>query len=190
MAANDRLGNLPERLGPVAERLVDYWLSLPKTGGVPARAALDPAAFRHILPNFMIWELNRGRDAKWRLVGSGIREWFGRELTGRDVLEIHTDAAKPKAVAAGLAMAAQPCGAWGLMALRSPQGYDFLVEVMCLPLRDAAEKVTLFANTMERIQERRFFDAMAAAGARMVNFVEHRFIDIGFGLPKLPRAKA
>lgn len=185
--ANDRLGNLPERLGPVAKRFIDYWLSLPKAAGVPARAELDPAAIRDILPFFLLWEINDGRSAKWRLAGSGIREWFGRELTGRDVLEIHTDAAKPKAEAAGLAMAAQPCGAWGLMALDSPQGYHFLVEVMCLPLRDAAGRVTLFANTMERHQGRAFFDAMAAAGARMINFVEHRFIDVGAGLPIFPR---
>lgn len=36
-------------------------------------------------------------------------------------------------------------------------------------------------------QDRTFFDAIAAAGARMVNFVEHRFIDIGAGLPISPR---
>lgn len=187
MAANDRLGNLPERLGAVAGRFLDCWLSLPKTACVPARAALDPAAIREILPYFMLWELNRGHDAKWRLVGSGIREWFGRELTGRGVREIHAEAARPKAVAAGLAMGAQPCGAWGLMALASPQGYDFLIEVLCLPLRDAEGRVTLFANTMERVQDRQFFDAMAAAGARMVNFFEHRFVDIGAGLPTFAR---
>ena len=183
MAANDRLGNLPERLGSVAGRFLEYWHSLPKADRVPARAALDPAAIREILPYFLLWELNRGHDAKWRLVGSGVREWFGRELTGRDVLEMHAETARPKAVAAGLAMGAQPCGAWGLMALHSPQGYDFLVEVLCLPLRDLEGRVTLFANTMERMHDRPFFDAMAAAGARMINFVEHRFIDIGAGLP-------
>jgi len=187
MAANDRLGNMPGPLGPVAETFIDYWLSLPKTGRVPARADLDPVAIRDILPNFLLWELNRGHDAKWRLVGSGIREWFGRELTGTDVIDIHAEASKQKAIAAGLAMGAQPCGAWGLMALRSPQGYDFLVEVMCLPLRDAQGKVTLFANTMERRADRAYFDAIAAAGARMVNFVEHRFIDIGAGLPVFVR---
>ena len=187
MSANDRLGNLPERLGAIAGRFIEYWLSLPKSGCVPRRADLDPISFRGILPNFLIWQLNQGHGAKWRLVGSGIREWFGRELTGRDVLEIYADAAKPKAVAAGLAMAAQPCGAWGLMALNSPQGYDFLVEVMCLPLRDAEGKVTLFANTMERVQDRSYFDAMAAAGARLESFVAHRFIDIGAGRPAFPR---
>jgi hypothetical protein len=73
------------------------------------------------------------------------------------------------------------------MALHSPQGYDFLVEVVALPLRDGAGRVSLFGNTMERLQDRTFFDAMAAAGARMVNFVEHRFIDIGAGLPTFER---
>jgi hypothetical protein len=111
MAGKERLGNLPERLGAVAARYVDYWLSLPKVKGVPARADLDPLAIREILPFFLLWELNRGHDSKWRLVGSGIRDWFGRELTGRDVIELHTEDVKPKAVAAGLAMGAQPCGA-------------------------------------------------------------------------------
>ncbi|MBL8662738.1 MAG: PAS domain-containing protein [Candidatus Odyssella sp.] len=183
MAANDRLGNLPEKLGAVAARFVDYWATLPKTGHVPMRAAIEPAAIREILPHFLLWGGTSGSDATWRLVGSGIRDWFGRELTGTNVLDIHADAAKPKAVAAGLAMRAQPCGAWGLMMLTSPQGYDFLLEVLCLPLRDAGGRISLFANTMERVREHRYFDAMAAAGARMIGFVEHRFIDIGAGLP-------
>ena len=49
--------------------------------------------------------------------------------------------------------------------------------------------MTLFGNTMERLQDRKFFNAMAAAGARMVNFVEHRFIDIGAGLPTFERRR-
>lgn len=189
MVANDRLGNLPDRLGAVAERLAGYWVTLPMIDRVPMRAHLDPLAIREVLPNFMMWDINQGHDAKFRLVGSAVRDWFGRELTGRDVLEIYTDTAKPKAVAAGLAMGAQPCGAWGLMALHSPQGYDFLVEVICLPLRDGEGRISLFANTMERVQDRRFFDAIAAAGARMINFVEHRFIDIGAGLPVFARQR-
>jgi hypothetical protein len=30
---------------------------------------------------------------------------------------------------------------------------------------------------------------MAASGARMVSFLEHRFIDIGAGLPAFPRRR-
>ncbi len=187
MTGVPRLGNLPERLGPVARRFVDYWLTLPKDACVPARAALDPAAIREILPFFLLWELKDAAEARWRLVGSGIRDWLGRELTGRDVLEMYDEATRPKAFMAGLAMGAQPCGAWGLAMLHSPRGYDFLVEVICLPLRDRAGRVTLFANTMERVEDRRFFDAVAAAGARMVSFVEHRFIDVGAGLPNFAR---
>jgi hypothetical protein len=182
--------NLPESLGAVGARYVQYWETFPKIDLVPPRSALDPTAIPDLLPNLMLWELRDVHDARWRLVGSAVREWFGRELTGTDVLEIHMPAARPKAMAAGAAMAAQPCGAWGLMALRSPRGYDFLVEVTCLPLRDAAGTVTLFANTMERLRDRSYFDAMAAAGARMVNFVEHRFIDIGAGLPVFPRGRS
>jgi hypothetical protein len=37
MAANDRIGNLPERIGPLGRRFAEYWSSLPKTGLVPAR---------------------------------------------------------------------------------------------------------------------------------------------------------
>jgi hypothetical protein len=187
MAANDRLGNLPERLGPFAARLVEYWAELPKDALVPRRADLDPTAIREILPRFLMWEIKSSHDATWRLVGSGIREWFGRELTGESALGIHEESARPKVIAAGLAMAAQPCGAWGLMTLHSPQGYDFVVEVLSLPLRDARGRINLFASTMERVQDRAYFDAIAAAGARMVNFLDHRFIDIGAGLPIFPR---
>ncbi|MCW5771923.1 MAG: PAS domain-containing protein [Rhodospirillaceae bacterium] len=180
-----QLGNLPERLGPMARRFAAYWLSLPCQDLVPARSALDPVAIPDLLPHFMLWEINDVVHARFRLVGSAVRDWFGTELTGKPVLDIHAEGSRHKAVQAGAVMAATPCGAWGLMALRSPTLYDFLVEVLCLPMLDAEGKVGLFANTMERVQDRRFFDAMAASGARAINFVEHRFVDIGAGLPQL-----
>jgi hypothetical protein len=99
------------------------------------------------------------------------------------------EAARPRAIAAGRAPAARSCGAWGIMALHSPQDYDFLVDVMCLPLLASEGQAGLFANAMERMENRRFFDAMAAVGARAVDLVEHRFVDIGAGLPK-PAARA
>lgn len=187
MEPHARLGNLPERLGPMARRLADYWLSLPSRDLIPPRSALDPVAIPDLLPYLMLWEINAVEDAKWRLVGSAIRDWFGFELTGKPVLDIHAAGSRPRAVAAGAAMAAQPCGSWGLMALRSPRNYDFLVEILCLPLRDAEGGATLFVNSMERVQDRNFFDSIAAAGARAINFVAHRFVDIGAGLPDLRR---
>lgn len=183
------LANLPPRLGDVARFFASYWTGLPKQDGVPARAALDMGAMRSILPCFMIWEAKGLHDARWRLVGSGIREWFGMELTGRPVIDIHTPASRPKAVAAARAMIALPCGSWGLMSLRSPQGYDFVVEILCLPLRAADGSLSMFANTMERIRDHRHFDSIAAAGARAISFAEHRFIDIGAGIPDARRLR-
>ncbi len=188
--ANMPLGNLPPRLGDAARFFATYWSSLPRQDGVPPRAALDMAAMRSILACFMIWETHGLHDARWRLVGSGIRDWLGMELTGRPVIDIHTPASRPKAVAAARAMIALPCGSWGLMSLRSPQGYDFAVEIMCLPLRAADGSLSMFGNTMERIRDQRHFDSIAAAGARAISFAEHRFIDIGAGLPDARRLRS
>jgi hypothetical protein len=45
MAANDRLGNLPERLGPIAARLIECWADLPKSGLVPSAPISTPSRF-------------------------------------------------------------------------------------------------------------------------------------------------
>lgn len=80
---NGTVAGLPdERL----RRLADYWFARCDEGGVPARASIDPVDFPDLLPNIMLIErvIEDGRDRyRFRLAGTDIARYTGRELTGR-----------------------------------------------------------------------------------------------------------
>lgn len=67
-------------------RLADYWSVRCKDGGVPARSAIDPLDFPDLLANIMLIErvMEAGQDRyRFRLAGTDIARFTGRELTGR-----------------------------------------------------------------------------------------------------------
>lgn len=72
-------------------RLADYWSARRKDGGVPARADIDPLDFPGLLPNIMLIECVMAGDRdryRFRLAGTDIARFTGRELTGRFLDEV------------------------------------------------------------------------------------------------------
>lgn len=71
--------------------LADYWVARRSADGVPARAAIDPLDFPTLLPNIMLIErvVENGNDRyRFRLAGTDIARFTGRELTGRFLDEV------------------------------------------------------------------------------------------------------
>lgn len=72
-------------------RLADYWFARCGQNGVPPRAAIDPIDFPALLPNIILIErvIEDGRDRyRFRLAGTDIARYTGRELTGRFLDEV------------------------------------------------------------------------------------------------------
>lgn len=72
-------------------RLADYWFARCSEDSVPARAAIDPVDFPDLLPNIMLIErvIEEGHDRyRFRLAGTDIAHYTGRELTGRFLDEV------------------------------------------------------------------------------------------------------
>lgn len=86
-------GDIPETAAwhPRVRRLYAYWRQIcPPGGGLPGRRAFDPCAVPDLLPG--IWLLDIARAPfriRYRLVGTGIVEAIGREVTGRWLDEAH-----------------------------------------------------------------------------------------------------
>ena len=182
------LGNLPERLGPLAAEYAAYWLSLPKTGGVPMKRDLDPGAMRRFVANFVIVERQDRRHFSWRLAGTAIRELAGVEVTGTDALAARDAKQREKGIAAYNAQLDTPCGAWGIVMLRTAGGTLVPTEVMVLPLRADDESLRFLANTVDPGARAMLPSDLPTGAMTMLSWPEHRFIDIGFGLPKLAPA--
>jgi hypothetical protein len=82
------LADLSERLRhPLQHRLLDYWRSKAPAGGLPSRRDIDPVEMgAKLLPWLVlydvVWEHARPRF-RFRLVGTGNVERYGRDATGK-----------------------------------------------------------------------------------------------------------
>jgi hypothetical protein len=187
MASLAGLGNLPEKLGSLAAAYADYWLSLPKIEGVPTKSALDPAAMRRFVANLVMIERHDRAHFTWRLMGSAVRDLTGTELTGKDAFVFHNAEQRAKALVAYNAQLDTPCGAWGVTILRSAGGQEIPTEVMAFPLRGDDETVRFLANTVEPRSNLTLIGVTDLLEMKFLSWPEHRFVDIGFGLPRLAR---
>jgi hypothetical protein len=72
-----------------------YWSSLRATGRLPCRAQIDPVALKRLLPTISLIDVQRlpaGRGYRQRLAGTGLYPVYGREITGRLIEEIYSEA--------------------------------------------------------------------------------------------------
>ncbi len=76
---------------PKLQRLHRYWVSIhPDTQRLPGRQNFDPVEIRDLLPN--VWLLDVQRKPfrlKYRLMGTRVVEWIGKDYTGRWLDEVH-----------------------------------------------------------------------------------------------------
>jgi hypothetical protein len=73
---------------PMLRFAFDYWLAKAPAGLLPGRQHIDPIELRSILPNVILIDVERDQAEprfRIRLVGTGVTEATGRDLTGRYV---------------------------------------------------------------------------------------------------------
>jgi len=190
MSLVEGLTNLPPKIGAAAAAWGAYWVSMPKRDGVPMKNELDPGAMRRFVASLVMVERHAPRRFTWRLMGTAVRNLTGVELTGTDAFNFHGERQREKAIVAYNAQLDTPCGAWGMTILRGAGGFEIPVEVLVLPLRADDGALRFLANTVERLPDGRRLDSAAAVDMKLLSWPEHRFVDIGFGLPKIPRRRA
>jgi hypothetical protein len=82
---------LPDDAAPKIKALYAYWLSIRPAGGLlPARRHFDPLDIPELLPN--IWMIDVRRDPlrfRFRLIGTEVVRFTGRDATGRWLDEVY-----------------------------------------------------------------------------------------------------
>ena len=73
---------------PAQSELVAHWHTCRREAELPNRERLDPGAIRAHLSAISMVEMGVSGRAKFRLVGSGLRQIFGREMRGRFLSEL------------------------------------------------------------------------------------------------------
>ncbi|MDB5451961.1 MAG: hypothetical protein JWO33_539 [Caulobacteraceae bacterium] len=85
------------------EELYSYWASLRRGSKLPARADIQPGAFKRLLPTVSLIDVEKGGsrgesrgedlDFRLRLAGTGLYSVYGREITGRRLCDVYNSSA-------------------------------------------------------------------------------------------------
>lgn len=169
---------------PEACRLLfEHWSDIRGDALVPPRADLDPARLRSILPCLRILEIVSPGMIRCKLSGTALRDLFGFDPTGRNLLELTPPAQRRERAWRYWTGATQPCGSVFGGRLRFLSGAMAPYLGLALPLRPAQEGgpmlvVSAIAPVADRgwINERSEQELYLAA--------DFTFVDIGAGVPE------
>ncbi len=76
---------------PGLRALYDYWGERRPGPRLPGRQHLDPLDIPMLLPNVMLIDVGEGDDLRFRLVGTALVGWFGRDATGLPLKAVYAD---------------------------------------------------------------------------------------------------
>ena len=76
-------GNVPDNCHARIRQVVEYWLSIHPTRGLPGRQHFDPIEIPDLLANIRLLDVFRNPlRFKTRLMGTVLHDFFGQEQTG------------------------------------------------------------------------------------------------------------
>ena len=113
--------------------LLDHWRSLSRDGVVPARADLDPMAFRELLPQVLVLGRNAPGDYRFRLAGSIVEDLHGGIKRGAAALPLwaEDDRVQIKAVLEAVTRRCEPVV---ITALGEASPFSLTLEILFAPL--------------------------------------------------------
>ena len=74
---------LPEISHPRLRTLLAYWNATRGASALPPCAAIDPIALWQWLGHLILVEAASGGEFRYRVYGTGLAEYYGRDLTGK-----------------------------------------------------------------------------------------------------------
>jgi len=76
---------------PRLRQLLAHWDALRGAQAMPASARIDPVALWGWLGNLILVEATEAGDFRYRVYGTGLAEYFGRDLTGKTTAALRPD---------------------------------------------------------------------------------------------------
>jgi hypothetical protein len=124
-----------------SQHLFAYWNELRAGRLAPRRFEVEPAAIAAILPDTFILERADRLDYVFRLAGTRICEAFGRELRGRNLLDLWSSS--DREVVIGVLESVTRDGGVGVIGLMAsePGGRSAAFELVLLPLIHTGQSI-------------------------------------------------
>lgn len=162
-----------------------YWLSLPRPGGIPDASAFNPAAMKRHLPNLTILSLNSPDEISHRLVGTEVTSRLDANLTGANLLDFVPQEIRLQCARDMHEMGYRPCGWQARHVTRYASGLVSYVQTLYLPLRAPQGQPPRILG-MHRSEEPTGFGDKSDSTIFGAGFDRMIWIDIGFGVPGQP----
>jgi hypothetical protein len=164
-------------------RLVEAWLRWRGERMLPRRIDVKLTEIARILPSIGLLEVLGADAVHIRVAGTGLRDLYGVEITGRNLKDVTAPEDWAERAARYRALGAQPCGSLYTRRDVLPQGRIVIYEGVGLPVdaddSGAKRQVIFCVAPLDRS-----FSLEPPTDAREIPLAtEFRFIDIGAGVP-------
>lgn len=171
----------PLRL-PASQRFIAAWHGWRAGRLVPRRADMRIADIKDLLPMIAVLEIGPAEEIRYRLAGTGLREYFGFDLTGRSYRDVISQEQWPVRLHRMRQNAAHPCGGVAFYAIPQKSGDAVAAEAVGLPVEAGGgqpPQVIMHVGLAIRVR-----DAMIGADTDRARLPDRfSFFDIGAGVP-------
>lgn len=133
------------------ELLIDYWQARKGSRGAPARASIDPADLRAVLPQLFIIGRRRAGQYGFRLVGGMVDALHGGHLGGADPMRLWAPQYRASLQLAFEAIRRQPEPLVITAEGRTLDGNALTLEIVLAPLTGAAGDIDRFIGLYQPI---------------------------------------
>lgn len=163
---------------PAIQKFISHWLSLKKDGLVPSIQEFLDRPHPELQPFIALLDVMSEDVVNIRLMGTGIVQLTGRELTKTNVLEIYTPQLRKKVGRACMAMVTKPCGQMTERLVNTASGLVVPATTATLPVlcKSGLGCLAAFTNTRESVATG---DTMSV----VEDILSTEWIDIGAGVP-------
>jgi hypothetical protein len=134
----------PSGRSAMIARVRDYWRQRCAGGRLPKRGEIDPLELKEVLPYLSIIEYGEVPRIKFRLIGTELARFYGRDVTGKWLDEIphweEADIVDTQAVYRRVLEMAGPV--YGLSLCLWEEDPDHVFEFACFPLSEDGRNIT------------------------------------------------
>lgn len=170
----------PERLS----RFIECFNVAQASDGIGVQSALPLRDFARFMPDITLLEMVEEKRLLYRLAGENVLEKLGRDLVGRDFLDIIPSAMRDQSINGHIEMRSRPCGYFMIYENEYLGGQRALAETLTLPLRKTPDGERNFFLGFHIQNELTSVELYPSQPALIVGHALNSYVDIGYGTPE------